>query len=165
MVAVAHPPGAEVAVLDRSIARCGGLMGLLLPESLDPRHGQPPIRQTAEDAVGGPWRRVSKPARLVGGEHPNPGRDIYITASRSGSGRRPAGGPRVASAGHVQVAVTGVVVHNRRGSGCNRSCRRPVFPPSFPPDPQRSRKPPARCDVGLSLSERRLIDQPGEAAA
>lgn len=123
MVAVAHLPGAEVAVLDRGVASCGALMGLLLPESLDPRRGQPPIRQAAEDAVGGPWRRGSKPARLVGGEHPNPGRDIYITPSSSGSGRRPAGGPRVASAGHVQVALTGVV-HNRRGSGCDRNCRK-----------------------------------------
>lgn len=166
MVAVAHLPGAEVALLGASLAGRGGLVSLLLPEGLDPRRGQPPIRQPAEDAVRGARRRGCKPARLVGGEHAKPGRGRgrgrgrgtpSRPAARGHKVRRRAGGPQVGSAGHVQIAMAlrrrsqqqRVRVLSATGAAEGR-CFRPRLPGST------AQREAARCDVGLSLSERRL---------
>lgn len=163
MVAVAHLPGAEVALLGASLAGCGGFVGLLLPEGFDPRRGQPPIRQPAEDTIRGPRRRGCKPARLVGGEHPKPGRGTPSRpAGRGHKVRRPAGGPRVGPAGHVQLVLgtQASLMTDATGAAEGRSGVSALASP----DPQAQREA-ARCDVGLSLSERRLSASQGKASS
>lgn len=137
VVAVGHPPGGEVALPGPGpgVAGCGAVAGLLLPEGLDPRRGQPAVGQAAEDAVRGARHRCCEPARLARGAHPKP-RGGPPTGSA-------AQGDEVGSAGHVQGAVA-LTCRSARGRWVGDRIRR-----------QQEAVP--RCDVGLSLSGGRLL--------
>lgn len=145
VVAVTHPPGAEVTLLRASLGGSGALPGpvplllllLLVAEGLDPGRGKPAVRQASKDTVGGARCRRAQPASLgAGGEGLSP---------RGGtpSCGRPAGGPRVRSARHVRMGWLALRGPDLRCTGGVRGpCCRGLA---------------GRRDVALSLSEPALI--------